>query len=163
MAGGSTIIVFALLAIEFRRKKFSWFVVYAPFLLLQPAWRLAWNEIHDGWRAASSDCGFGNRGECIFLTTTLVAIFVVILRGDVTKRPFLLRLTIVCAIINALIFVLSYTSFPFATFGLIWRIVEGGANLSGYVVTFVLICLSLYMQSKMGIQGGGPSRAKQIV
>lgn len=162
MAAISTVVVLASLAIEWRRKKFSWLILYAPLLILQPAWRLAWNEIHRGWRAASADCGFGNRGESIFLMLTFVVIFVAILRGNVTKRLFLLRLTVVCSIIYGVIFVLSYTPFPFAVLssvlspevaGPVWGTMAGGAwRLSSYIIVFSVICLALYLNGRFRIQ-----------
>src|SRR2546423_15081862 len=120
MGAASTVCVLASFVIEWRRKKFSWLIVYTPLLILQPAWRLVCGEVIHGSRAGSSDCGFGNRGESIFLTAALVAILVIVIREDLNKRVFLLRLIIVCWIIHVGMFLLGLfgllSSFLFAVF-----------------------------------------------
>jgi hypothetical protein len=151
-------VVLACLLIEARRNKYSWLVIYTPLLLLQPAWRLAWGEVRHGGRTMSADCGFGDRGESIFLALMLVAIFVVLVRGDSSKRLFFLILTIVCSITYVLAFVLGLTPLPFAILsrvvspevaGQVWGSVEGGAGrLSSYAVMFAVICAILYVQER---------------
>lgn len=151
MAAASTVVVVACLVVEVRRKRFSWLAVYAPLLILQPAWRLAWGEItRHGLRPMSSDCGFGNRGESIFLTAVLVAVLVVLVRGHLSKRLFLLRLAIICWVIWMLVI-------PLAWFGLLYflpaqvegTVVGGAAACASYALILTLISAVLYIFERL--------------
>jgi hypothetical protein len=160
MAAASTAVVLACLVVEVRRKKFLWLVVYAPLLLLQPAWRLAWEEIlTHGLRPGSSDCGLGNRGEAIFLTAMLVAVLVMLLRGHLNKRLFLLRLTVVCWIIQVIIF---FPATSTASYLLLSKflstdvaaqidgtVVGGAGRLQWYTLALTLISALLYLLERL--------------
>ncbi len=155
MAAAAVAVVVAALVVAWRRRTFSWLAVCIVLLLLQPAWRLAWGEIINGSRAASSDCGFGNRGESIFLAATLGAVLVMLIRGDVSKRLFLLRLTVVCWIIHVLVFLLGISqglsSFLFAVFSAdvatqtLGTIEAGAGRISRYTIVLTVCCAFLYI------------------
>jgi hypothetical protein len=91
MAALSAALVSVSLFVEWRRKKFSWLIVYAPLLMLHPAWQLGLDEIRNGGGRVSADCFFGASGESIFLTAMLIAVVFVMFPGGVSKRLFLLR------------------------------------------------------------------------
>ena len=92
----AAVIFLACFANEWRRSKFSWLPLYAPLLILHPVWPQAWGNIMSPeFRALSADCFFGDKGESIFLTATLLAVLITIVRRTVSIRSFLLRLTIV--------------------------------------------------------------------
>lgn len=94
MAAVSAAVVSVSLFVEWRRKRFSWFVVYAPLFILHPAWQLAWAAIQNDTRV-SADCFSGARGESIFLTAILIAMLSVMVHGGVSKRLFLLRAMVI--------------------------------------------------------------------
>jgi hypothetical protein len=147
MAAVSTAVVLASLFVEARRKKFSWLAIYAPLLILHPAWRLALGEIRHGSRQVSADCGFGNRGESIFLTVTLVALFIILSRGRLGKRLFLLRVVTGCWFFHVLVFFLRQSS-PLRSLlsAEVLGTIEGGEGAVGvYTVILTLICAVLYL------------------
>lgn len=156
MAATSMLIVLASFVLEFRRKKFSWTVVYVPLLILQPGWRLAWGEIRShGLRAMSADCGFGNRGESIILTILLLAVLIALVRGRLSKRVFLFRLTIVCWIFHVLVFFGLRISSSLYLFLLkvlpsgadeVEGTISGGdANLRGFTLISTIVFAVLYV------------------
>src|SRR5882724_808103 len=156
MGVASIAVVLASLGIEVRRWRFSWLILYTPLLILQPGWRLLWGDIiYHGVRPASSDCGLGNRGESIFLTVTLAAILIVLIRGNLSRRTFLLRLTMGCWIFHALVFFLERSTIHDSFLSnlvshdvadQVLGTVEGGAaGVGWYTLVLTLICAVLWL------------------
>jgi hypothetical protein len=154
MAAVSFAIALACVVVARRRKAFSWLVMCAALLVFHPAWQLAWGEMLNGSRAASADCGFGKRGESIFLTAALAAILLMLIRGNLSKRSFIFGLTIACWAIHVIAFVLNrsqllnsvlYAVVPpdigTQTFG---TIEAGSGHISPYTLVLTLCCVVLY-------------------
>jgi hypothetical protein len=156
MAAVSLLLVVVLLAVELRNRSVSWPAIYIPLLVLQPGWRLAWGELmRHGMREASSDCGFANRAESIFLTATLFAIVIIVFMKGANKRSFLFYWTAICWSICVVVAILGYSSLPFAFLssvassdlaGQILGTMDGaGARLGGYAIILTGICIGLFV------------------
>jgi len=147
MAEASIAIVIVCFVIEFRRKNFSWLAIYAPLLIFQPAWRLAWGEIKlHGLRPPSADCDFGNRGESIFLTATLLAVLLALVRGGVSKRLFLLGLTIFCWLFNVLVLPLDvYALLNWLPPKVGFTIAAGAGHIISYTFALMFVSGFLYI------------------
>lgn len=142
---------------EWRRGNFSWLAIYAAALVLHPAWRLSYGEILHGWRAASSDCGYGNRFFSVaVLLITVSVLWLVLFRPAFSKRLFLLILTAACWFIHIgnLLFWridLFRNEIPAAlttsTFvqELLMAVDFGQTRLIRYTVILTVICATLYI------------------
>ena len=154
MGAVSFAIALACVVVAWRRKAFSWLAVCAVLLVCHPAWQLAWGEMLHGSRAASGDCGFGKRGESIFLAGALALTLVMLVRGNLSKRSFIFRLTIACWAIHVFAFFLSRSqllnSVLYAmvspdigtqTFG---TIEAGSGYITPYTLVLTICCIVLY-------------------
>lgn len=155
MAAASTAVVLLAFIFEKRRKKFSWFPLYLPLWLLQPGWRLAWDEIHSGVLPVRADCGFSVRGESIFLFITLATMLVTIVRSRTAKRLFLFRVITVCWIVHALVLLARFFPYDYAIFSTVLprqialEVVDtieiGQMQTIGYTFVLTIVCCALYI------------------
>jgi hypothetical protein len=154
MAAVSFAITLGCFVVAWRRNAFSWLILGILLLLCQPAWQLAWGEMLNGSRAASGDCGFGKRGESVFLTAVLAAILLIQIRGNVSKRSFIFRVTIACWALHAFAFILSrsqllnsalFAAFPPDMGAQVFGTIEAGSgNVILYTIVLTLCCAVLY-------------------
>ena len=139
--------------LETKQGLFSWLALYLPVWLLQPGWRLGWEEISEHARQARADCGFPYRGESIFLMAILGITLIAIARHW-QKRVFFLRLAIGCWLVHILIFLLTCFSLdytmalmisPQPTAAEISSTIQiGQAGMAPYTVLVTVICCALY-------------------
>lgn len=88
--------------VEWRRGSFRWLPIYAALLVPHPGWRLAWHELHDGVRAVSSDCGYGNRFISLALLLVIISVLLLVfLRPAFDRRRFLVTLAAACWALHA--------------------------------------------------------------
>jgi hypothetical protein len=154
-AAVSLALALACVVIAWRRKVFFWLAICATVLVCHPAWRLAWAEMLKGSRAATADCGFGARGESIFLTAVATAILLILVRGKPSKRSFIFILTIACWAIHALAFALNRSELlTSALYGMlspdmgtqIFATIEAGSGrITLYTLVLTLCCGGLYL------------------
>lgn len=148
--------VFVSLIVEWRRGSFSWLAIYVGALVLHPAWRLSYEEVFHGWRAASSDCGYGNRFFSVALLLTTAAVMVLVLcRSTISRRLFLLVLASGCWLIyigNLLFWRIDLfrseipLAFSASTFvqELIMAVDFAQTRLIRYAFCLTVICAALY-------------------
>jgi hypothetical protein len=88
--GVAVVLAMACSVIEFRRRRFRWFVVYAALLALQPGWGLLWQALSTGGIRVRADCGYSQRSLSLFLLGATIAVCVFVLqRATVRRRTFL--------------------------------------------------------------------------
>jgi hypothetical protein len=157
-AVASIAVVSLAFIVEKRRKDFSWLPLYLPLWLLQPGWRLAWDEIHSGMLPVPADCGFSIRGESIFLFLTLATMLVAIMRSRTVKRVFLLRVVTVCWIVHALALLVRFLPYDYAIFSAVLprpvaiEVVDtieiGQAQTIAYTFALTIVCFALYVYER---------------
>lgn len=143
-------------AVEWRRGSFRWLPIYAALLVPHPGWRLAWHELHEGVRAVSSDCGYGNRFISLALLLAMISVLLLVfLRPAFDRRWFLLSVAAVCWALHATatflfrpplsaVFPLSW---PTATFfqETVEAIDFGQMRIWFFTIGLTLLCIVLYI------------------
>ena len=142
--------------VEWRRGTFHWLPIYAALLVPHPGWRLAWHELHEGVRAVSSDCGYGNRFiATALLLATVSVLLLVLFRPGFSRRLYLVLLAAACWALHLATYVFLRPPvvefLPGTIFGSklaqewVPAIDFGQARMFPFSIVLALLCIALYI------------------